>query len=383
MGRPIIIICIDGFDPDYLEAAEMPNLREIGRKGFITTGRSMMPSVTNVNNVSIVTASYPAEHGICSNYRWDRDTGEGTYVEAAEYIRSRTMFRRADELGMTSIVVTAKDKLRTLVGVDATMAVSSERAPDWIASAVGDPPEVYSLEVNGWVVDVGNFLMKQRPVDIAYLTTTDFAMHMNPPDHPDALRHMAILDDAIGRIAADHPDAAILVTADHGMNAKTEMVDLKAVLSARGIESNPVAIIKDRYVLHHSNLGGCMYIYLDPANVREAIEVLRDTSGVDDAITREAAADRFDLRPDGIGDIVATASQSVVFGDADEVSIPDGLRSHGSVHERGHTDRRLQRRLRRLRVPGRTATSADTCSNAFSPDYWMTGYSPNPHADLT
>ncbi len=334
MGRPIIIICIDGFDPDYLEAAEMPNLREIGRKGFMTIGKSMMPSVTNVNNVSVVTACYPAEHGICSNYRWDRETGEGTYVEAAEYIRSRTMFRRADELGMNSIVVTAKDKLRTLVGVDATMAVSSERAPDWIASAVGDPPEVYSLEVNGWVVDVGNFLMKQRPVDIAYLTTTDFAMHMNPPDHPDALRHMAILDDAIGRIAADHPDAGILVTADHGMNQKTKMVDLKAVLAARGIQSNPVAIIKDRYVLHHSNLGGCMYIYLDPANVPEAIEILRDTPGVDGAMTREAAAERFDLRPDAIGDIVATASQAVVFGDAAEVSIPDGLRSHGSVHER-------------------------------------------------
>ncbi len=334
MDGPTIIICIDGFDPEYLEAADMPNLRDIGRKGFLTTGKSMMPSVTNVNNVSLVTASYPSEHGICSNYRWDRETGEGFYVEAAEYIRSQTMFRRADELGMTSIVVTAKDKLRTLVGVDATMAVSSERAPDWIAAAVGDPPEIYSLEVNGWVIDVGNFLMKERPVDIAYLTTTDFAMHMNPPDHPDALRHMAILDDAIGRLAADHPDAAILVTADHGMNAKTELVDLKAVLSARGIESNPVAIIKDRYVLHHSNLGGCMYVYLEPARVPEAIEVLRDTPGVDDAMTREEAAAGFDLRPDSIGDIVVTAGAHVVFGDADEVSLPEGLRSHGSVHER-------------------------------------------------
>ena len=334
MGRPIIIICIDGFDPEYLEASDMPNLRDIGRKGFVTTGKSMMPSVTNVNNVSLVTARHPSEHGICSNYRWDRETGEGTYVESAEYIRSRTMFRRADEIGMTSIVVTAKDKLRTLVGVDATMAVSSERAPDWIASAVGDPPEVYSLEVNGWVIDVGNFLMKERPVDIAYLTTTDFAMHMNAPDHPDAIRHMAILDDAIGRLAANHPDASILVTADHGMNAKSEMVDLKAVLSARGIESNPVAIIKDRYVLHHSNLGGCMYVYLDPANVSEATEVLRETPGVDDALTREEAAARFDLSPELIGDIVVTADPHVVFGDADEVSLPDGLRSHGSVHER-------------------------------------------------
>ena len=334
MGRPIVIICIDGFDPEYLEAAGMPNLRDIGRKGFLTTGRSMMPSVTNVNNVSLVTAGYPAEHGICSNYRWDGETGEGYYVEAASYIRSQTMFSRAGELGMNSIVVTAKDKLRTLVGVDATMSVSSERAPDWIASAVYDPPEVYSLEVNGWVIDVGNFLMKQRPVDIAYLTTTDFAMHMNPPDHPDAIRHMTILDDAIGRLAADHPDATVLVSADHGMNAKTDMVDLKAVLSARGIESNPVPIIKDRYVLHHSNLGGCMYVYLDPAKVSEAVDVLRNTPGVDDAMTREEAAAAFDLRPDSIGDIVVTAASHVVFGDAEEVSIPDGLRSHGSAHER-------------------------------------------------
>ncbi|MCE2494436.1 MAG: alkaline phosphatase family protein, partial [Alphaproteobacteria bacterium] len=182
--------------------------------------------------------------------------------------------------------------------------------------------------------DVGNFLMKERPVDIAYLTTTDFAMHMNAPDHPDAIRHMAILDDAIGRLAANHPDASILVTADHGMNAKSEMVDLKAVLSARGIESNPVAIIKDRYVLHHSNLGGCMYVYLDPANVSEAMEVLRETPGVDDALTREESAARFDLSPELIGDIVVTADPHVVFGDADEVSLPDGLRSHGSVHER-------------------------------------------------
>ena len=334
MGRPIVIICIDGFDPEYLEASEMPNLREIGQKGFMTTGKSMMPSVTNVNNVSLVTAGYPAKHGICSNYRWDGETGEGFYVEAARYIRTQTMFRRADELGMKSIVVTAKDKLRTLVGVDATMSVSSEGAPEWIAAAVGDPPAVYSLEVNGWVIEVGNFLMKERHVDIAYLTTTDFAMHMNPPDHPDAVRHMTILDDAIGRLAADHPDATVLVTADHGMNAKTEMVDLKAVLSARGIESNPVAIIKDRYVLHHSNLGGCMYVYLEPAKVSEALEVLRDTPGVDDALTREEAACRFDLRPDSIGDIVVTAASHVVFGDADEVSIPGGLRSHGSVHER-------------------------------------------------
>ncbi len=334
MSAAIVIICIDGFDPEYLDAADMPNLREMARGGFLTIGRSMMPSVTNVNNVSIVTGQYPAEHGICSNYRWDSRAGGGFYVESAEYIRSQTIFRRADELGLTSLVVTSKDKLRTLVGADATLAVSSERPPEWVVEAVGAPPKIYSIEVNGWVIDAGNLIMKRRPVDIAYLTTTDYAMHVNPPDHPEALRHMSILDDAIGRLAADHPDAAILLTADHGMNAKTRMIDLKAALADRGIESNPVPIIKDRYVLHHANLGGCMFVYLDPARTREAVDILRDTPGVDDAMPREEAAAKLRLAPDLIGDVVAAASADAVFGDPTEIQLPAGLRSHGSEHER-------------------------------------------------
>ena len=334
MPGPTVIICIDGFDPDYLDASPMPNLRAMGRGGFLVTGRSMMPSVTNVNNVSIVTARYPSEHGICSNYRWDRQTGEELYVESAKYIRSQSMFSRAAELGMTSVVVTSKDKLRTLVGVDATMSVSSEQPPDWVVDAVGPAPEIYSLEVNGWVIDAGRVIMKQRPADIVYLTTTDYAMHMNAPEHPEAMRHMAILDDAIGRLISDHPDATVLLSADHGMNAKSRMVDLKAVLAAQGIESNPVPIIKDRYTVHHSNLGGCMFVHLDPEQADDAIAVLRDTPGVDEALPREEAAARLSLRADLIGDVVVEADVDTVFGDADEVTMPDGLRSHGSQHER-------------------------------------------------
>ena len=334
MPGPTVIICIDGFDPDYLDASPMPNLRAMGRGGFLVTGRSMMPSVTNVNNVSIVTARYPSEHGICSNYRWDRQTDEELYVESAEYILSKSMFSRAEELGMTSLVVTSKDKLRTLVGVDATTSISSEQPPDWVVDAVGPAPEIYSLEVNGWVIDAGRVIIKQRPADIVYLTTTDYAMHMNAPDHPEAVRHMSILDDAIGRLISDHPDATVLLSADHGMNAKSRMVDLKAALAAQGIESNPVPIIKDRYVVHHSNLAGACSCTSTPSGRTTRFPYSRDTPGVDEALPREEAAARLHLRPDVIGDVVVNADADTVFGDADEVTMPAGLRSHGSQHER-------------------------------------------------
>ena len=57
MTKTTVVITIDGLDPEYLDACDAPNLQELGRKGFLKIGKSMMPSVTNVNNVSLVTAS--------------------------------------------------------------------------------------------------------------------------------------------------------------------------------------------------------------------------------------------------------------------------------------------------------------------------------------
>ena len=71
MDNPIVIIIIDGFDPEYLQACKTPNIDEVCAKGFLKIGRSMMPSVTNVNNVSLVTGLYPESHGINCNYWLD------------------------------------------------------------------------------------------------------------------------------------------------------------------------------------------------------------------------------------------------------------------------------------------------------------------------
>ena len=338
MPNTTVVIRIDGFDPEYLEACETPNMRRLGGKGFLKTGLSMMPSVTNVNNVSLVTARYPEVHGICSNYRLVRETGGEIYMESGDYILAETMFQRAHQRGNTSILVTSKDKLRTLLGGGATVAVSSERPPEWVVEGVGPPPAVYSLEVNGWVIKAGSYIMSRRPADLVYITTTDYAMHTYGPDEPESQMHMSILDDAIGGLVETHPNVTLLMTADHGMSAKSRMVDLKDALAKYGIRATAVPIIKDRYVVHHSNLGGCMFIYLESPEADgtdEALKVLRETAGVQEALAREESATKFRLHYDRIGDILVTGEADVVFGDQSEVEMPPGLRSHASVHERG------------------------------------------------
>ena len=83
MTAPICSL-IDGF-------AGVPGQADMVRRGFRVDGRGMTPSVTNVNNVSLVTASYPESHGITSNYWLDRQRGEEFYMESGEFLRAETM----------------------------------------------------------------------------------------------------------------------------------------------------------------------------------------------------------------------------------------------------------------------------------------------------
>jgi len=330
-----IVIMIDGLDPEYLEVCPAPRLDELARSGFRLDVRGMMPSVTNVNNVSLVTGSYPETHGITSNYWLDREQGGEHYMESAEYIRSETMFQRAASKGMRSLLVTAKDKLRRLLSNGTTVSVSSEQPPDWVVNGVGTPPDIYSLEVNRWVLDAGRFILSQQDFNLVYLTTTDYAMHSYAPDEPESACHIALLDEGIGKLVDAFPQARFLITADHGMSSKTRMLHLPDDLARAGIKALAIPIIKDQYTVHHSNLGGCIYIHLDGRsdNPEPALEILRNIDGVEEALSRQDAASRFKLMPERIGDIMVLGAHDVVFGNPLEVAFPQKLRSHGSAHE--------------------------------------------------
>ncbi len=334
MNTPTIVVLIDGFDPEYLDACPAPNLAAMARRGFRVEGRGMTPSVTNVNNVSLVTGSYPERHGITSNYWLDRQRGEEFYMESSEFLRAETMFQRAAACGLRSLLVTAKDKLRRLLSDGATVSISSEDPPGWVVSGVGEPPPIYSLEVNRWVLDAGRYAMSREPFDLVYLTTTDYAMHTFGPEHSESARHVTLLDEGLGAILEQAPESRVLVTADHGMSDKSRMLHLPGELARYGIKARAVPVIKDRYTVHHSNLGGSIYVHLeDSADLNSALDAMRSLDGVDAALPGEEAARRFRLMPERIGDILVLADRQTVFGDPSEVSMPPGLRSHGSAYE--------------------------------------------------
>jgi phosphonoacetate hydrolase len=334
----VVIAMIDGFGTDYLAASDMPALKGLMTRGFTKTVRGVMPSVTNVNNASIACGVWPEEHGITGNSYYDEARGELDYMESAAYIRVPTVFHRAESRGVKSALLTAKKKTLALLSPGTEIAVAAEAPTPEAVNRYGPAPPIYSREINYWLWKAAVDILKNRPeIRLVYIHTTDYPMHTWPPSAPESKEHLARLDALIGEAVAAAPDAAFLITADHGLNAKTRCWDLARACKKRGLELRfAFSAERDRYVKHHRNLGGAAWVWLrSPADAARATEILRGLEGVEAVLTRQEAARRFHLMPERIGELIVLGDQDTVFGDleADFEALPPTLRTHGSLHE--------------------------------------------------
>ena len=135
---PAVAICLDGCEPAYLDVAIaeglMPTLKRMREAGTDRIAHSVIPSFTNPNNLSIATGRPPAVHGICGNYLYEPETGQEVMMNDVRFLRAPTVFAKFYEAGARVAVVTAKDKLRALLGAglrfdeDRAIAFSSEKS---------------------------------------------------------------------------------------------------------------------------------------------------------------------------------------------------------------------------------------------------------------
>jgi phosphonoacetate hydrolase len=329
-----LMICIDGCGPDYLRYADTPFLDTLAREGRYQEVKAIVPTVTNVNNVSIVTGGYPDDHGITGNYFRD-ETGHEQYMESKDFLLCPTLFQRLEQQGKGSAIFTVKDKLRTLIGAGASISISAEKPPSWLVEKLGPPPPVYSLEVNHWLVlALGEMIRKGDEPYFVYLSTSDYPQHKHAPADEQAQYYLSRFDRLLGEIISNAGELDMAITADHGMGPKTRALDPAKILTKYGIQAEAVPIIKDRYVAHHGNLGGAAYVYLaNSETTSEAMEMLRQQEGVESVLSREEAQTRYHLLPSRIGDLFVLATNDTVFGNLDAAEEEATVRSHGSLHE--------------------------------------------------
>jgi phosphonoacetate hydrolase len=333
-ARKVLVVLIDGFGPEYVELSDMPNLKRMRAAGTFRIGKAVVPTVTNVNNASLVTGSFPSQHGITTNFYHDRKTGKSVEMESADFLLRPTLFEHFGRRGWKTALVSSKDKVRTLCGRGANVAISAEKPERQWIDAVGKQEDMYSPEVNYWTFRAARHVLKTQGVDLLYLSTTDYMMHTYAPDREESLAHLHQLDRLLGDIVADHPKLELFLTADHGMNSKNVVLDPSRILAEKSIRGEAVAIITDKFKVHHQDLGGCCYVYLErPADLPRAMDVLRGVKGIEEVHDNASAAETFHLRKDRIGDVILLGAKEVVFGDLDVVKPGTQVRSHGSLHE--------------------------------------------------
>jgi len=355
---PVVVVCVDGCEPDYINqaisAGVAPFLGALDGRGTCLTADCVVPSFTNPNNLSIVTGVPPSVHGICGNYFWDRDAQAEVMMNDAKYLRAGTILAAFAEAGAAIAVVTAKDKLRSLLGHGMRgICFSSEKADqvthttngvDDVLGLVGMPlPTVYSAALSEFVFAAGVRLMQRERPDLMYLSTTDYVQHKAAPGTPAANAFYAMIDRYLAEL--DRLGARIVVTADHGMNAKTDafgrpnIIYLQDLLDARyGTGTARVILpITDPYVVHHGALGSFATAYLPQERVADAAQLLSAVAGVELVLSRAEAAERFELPPDRIGDLVMVSERLTVLGTGvarhDLSALDAPLRSHGGVSE--------------------------------------------------
>jgi len=365
LNQTSIVICLDGSQKEYIDEASKlnltPNLDDIIQKGEYLMAHSAIPSFTNPNNISIVTGQPSSVHGICGNFFYTPETGKEVMMNDPQYLRAPTIFEKFYQAGAKIALVTAKDKLRTLLGnglkfnEGRTICFSAEKSDqatkiengienvnDWLGMPV---PEVYSQDLSEFVMAAGVKLMEEFKPDIMYLSTTDYIQHKYAPGNEVANKFYSMFDKYIGQL--DELGATIIITADHGMKPKSKedgspnAIFLQDHLDDKFNKSKTKVIlpITDPYVVHHGALGSFATIYLEDKNdLEDVMKEIKKIKDIEVVLNKEEGCSQYNLPKDRMGDIICMSSEFMTIGSSKDKhnlsGLNEPLRSHGGLHER-------------------------------------------------
>jgi phosphonoacetate hydrolase len=357
--QPSVVVCVDGWDPEYVSQAVaqgyMPWMTRTLAVGAAVIADCVMPSFTNPNNLSIVTGVPPAVHGICGNFLYDPQSGTEVMMNDPKWLRAPTILAALADAGRKVAVVTAKDKLRRLLGhkmrgvcfsaEKADAVTMGEHGIEGVLKLVGQPlPSVYSAALSEFVFAAGVRLMETQRPDVMYLSTTDYVQHKHAPGSAEANAFCRMMDGYLEQL--ERSGCAIVLTADHGMSAKTRLDASPNVIYLQDVldgwlgagRTRVILPITDPYVVHHGALGSYATVYLtDPAQTGTLAQRIAALRGIELVLTRAEAARRFELPADRIGDLVVVSVRSVAVGSAaakhDLSGLDAPLRSHGGLSE--------------------------------------------------
>ena len=250
-GTPLILISIDGFRWDYLEKTETPYLDELIASGIRSEGLiPSYPSKTFPNHLSIVTGSYPNNHGLVANRMYDEVFDEYYYIG-----QGSTAARDGKWINREPIWVTVENqslRAMTMFWPASDAEIMGVRPSNWFAydESITNTQRMEQLLL--WLDLEDN----KRPTFLAsYFSDVDNAGHGYGPEAEETKTAIRSIDNEIGVLINGLKDRGIfdavniMIVSDHGMTETyTDKVifldDYIDISKVELVDKGPFAVIR-------------------------------------------------------------------------------------------------------------------------------------------
>ena len=216
----VVLLSLDGFRYDYPDIFETPNLHRIISGGVRSQGLiPVFPVKTFPNHYSIATGMYADSHGIVGNRFYEPDFGayysiaDRAAVEDGRWYGGEPIWVTAETQGMVSASYFWVGTEAPVMGIQPT---------EWSRF---DPTVPYENRVDRVIEWLGRRAESRPHMITLYFEETDNVGHNVPPDSPEMIEAVGLVDRMIGRLldgieALPHGDEVhIVVVSDHGMGA--------------------------------------------------------------------------------------------------------------------------------------------------------------------
>ena len=256
LAEPVLLISIDGLQPDDVIEAEkrgidIPHLRRFIAEGTYASGvKGVLPTVTYPSHATLLTGVSPAKHGIVGNNSFDpMQINQGGWYWYARDIKVATLWDAAAKAGLTTanvhwpVSVAAQSITWNIPQIWRTGHADDAK----LLKALATPGLIESLEtgLGAYAPGIdesidgdenrGRFaaaLIGREKPDFAtvYLTALDHEQHAEGPDTPQAYAILRRIDAIIGSLVsaemAARPDAVIAIVSDHGFSKVDTEINL-------------------------------------------------------------------------------------------------------------------------------------------------------------
>eukprot|EP01030_Chromulinospumella_sphaerica_P017895 gene17895-17738_t len=247
--RPLtILVSIDGFRPDYLNAADAPTLSRLASEGVLSPQgmRPSYPSLTFPNHYTLVTGKRPDHHGIVNN---TMDVpGLGTFsLGKAEAVTDRRWWDEAEPLWVTAEKAGVRTGTMFWPGSEAD--IRGVRPTRW-SKFDHDMPSAQRVDVLlGWLDEPGF----KPGFATLYFDVVDTAGHRFGPGAPEVTAAVKDVDTALIRLLDGlkarglEGKVNLVIVADHGMApvlpGQTIIVDAADPGGVKLVSGGPTATI--------------------------------------------------------------------------------------------------------------------------------------------